>query len=141
MTTTTDLIPLFVYGTLRRGHGLHDHIRYAALPNDPVHFPALIEGELRYHDCMYYPVLTPGDRAVVGDFYMLPDCRALMDVLTMEHRAGYTVTTREVLIQLHNGETVFRNALVCLWERPAHFLPLVPGQDWDLASPPDGWVN
>lgn len=104
---------VFVYGTLKTGHGLASRL-------DGTRVPAAARGRIYWvHGRGGYPVADfREDGWVAGELVMVPNTRAaqsaLDDVLAMEEGAGYKV--REVEVVLANGATRL-TALACHWEQ------------------------
>lgn len=87
MDNTSHLIPVFVYGTLRVGGGLHGMIE-----EDVVYGPiqATVKGSLYSNTSFSYPYyVEEGDTDVVGEVFFVRRGIGFNQVAAMEIGAGY----------------------------------------------------
>ncbi|MFM7088047.1 MAG: gamma-glutamylcyclotransferase [Candidatus Paceibacterota bacterium] len=119
-----ELIPLFVYGTLRNGGDLHaqlmPYIRSGAVP-------ATITGRLAKAAAGDWPVLleaSGSDQFVIGEVYLV-DASSLLLLLTEELLYGYSLTWAKV-----RSEQGFGWAVVCNWPWTEGFDEVIPHGDW-----------
>ena len=121
-----DVIPLFVYGTLRTGQGLHDWIADAVVDSEPA---TVVGYELR--DLGPYPLMIPAEGQVVyGELMWVKRTHpATMRTIAMELRSGYTLDMPEV-----EGDNVNVPIPALCFVYPdalaASRLPRVPENDW-----------
>lgn len=123
---------LFVYGTLRQGHGLANRL---SGPRDP----AVADGRLYFvHGHGGYPVADFREEGrIVGEIVSVPNrpdgkpSRDLLSVLAMEEGAGYTIREIEVR-QTHWGREYPRRVLACCWENDRRG-DLIEGGDFSRA--------
>lgn len=107
---------IFVYGTLREGHGLASRLdgpRESAKAKGRLYF---VSGHGGYPVCDFRE-----DGDVIGEIIRVPNKRdgsmskRLLDTLGMEEGAGYTIRSIEVM-QVHWGREYPRQVLACCWE-------------------------
>lgn len=101
---TESIVPMFMYGTLRAGCGLHYMVQpvLAARP-----YPAMAKGfSLWTNSWAHYPFLLQDSESshVTGDLLLVHDGPELKRVVQMEVNAGYTARKIEVSI-FETGET------------------------------------
>ena len=127
----TPMIPLFVYGTLRQGCGLHPRIARAILPN--THIIRAVARDHRLYSGPGFPFMVHEEGArTVGDLMIVdtgsPDFQSVTD---MEVAVGYDFHRIEVEFDSFDGVcTEFAAAYV--WpSADSHSIGSpIPGGDW-----------
>jgi gamma-glutamylcyclotransferase (GGCT)/AIG2-like uncharacterized protein YtfP len=121
-----DVIPMFVYGTLRPGCDLHYWIQDAVVDHEPA---TVVGYELR--DLGPYPLMIRAEGQVVyGELLWVKRSHpSTMRTIGMELASGYTLDMPEVEGDMVNLPIP---ALCFVWDRidAAASLPRVPENDW-----------
>lgn len=116
-----EVLPLFVYGTLRVGGDEHSRLSHLI---EGYTERALVRGELHHHTDGNWPVLTTGDRLVIGDIVPVRAGAELWDLLCSYELAwGYSLTW---LPREDNSGRL----LTCTWEWAYGTGPLIASGDW-----------
>ncbi|GAA2801875.1 gamma-glutamylcyclotransferase family protein [Streptomyces showdoensis] len=123
---TADVLPFFVYGTLRPGAYNHDRF---LLGRTGAEEDAVLPGAL-LHDGPGYPFAVPGEGRVAGALLTAAPGRygELLAVLDrLEEPAGYERVVREVV---RSGDGAHLAAWVYLAAPGAPLGPVIAGGDW-----------
>ena len=127
MTFPTDVIPLFVYGSLRPGMALWPEIRDHVVTAEP----ATVHGRLVWHSGGEWPLLLEGNDLVQGDLlHLQPGAAANAIIVDEELRYGYDA--RWLKVTLRDGSEV--DALVFVWPRLSEVGALIRGGDYVAAE-------
>lgn len=123
-------IPVFVYGSLRRGaNGAQTMMQGAAVAGP---WSALTRAELFYHECGAYPVLVDNpDTVTRGDLFIVDEhSRDWHWLRNMEVAAGYTPRWIPIVAEQSDGKLGETLALAFMWEHDYSTLERVSGGDW-----------
>jgi gamma-glutamylcyclotransferase (GGCT)/AIG2-like uncharacterized protein YtfP len=122
-TTELELMPVFVYGTLRRGGSLH-HLLAPHIVEGP--FPATTHGRLGAAAAGVWPVLLDGTGTVVGEVVVVRVSPESLAVLGVEELAwGYSLEWRLIETVGFTGR-----AVVCHWPWNDGFTSILEHGDW-----------
>lgn len=127
---TMTVVPMFTYGSLRpNANGASWLLDEASIAGP---WPATAEGELYYHECRAYPVMTcDGNGLVIGNMYLVDEnSREWQWIVNMELDAGYQMRWHEVVARQSDGEWATTKAVVFDWPHGTDGLDRVPGDDW-----------
>lgn len=113
------MIDLFVYGTLKQGHGLH-----GVLADQEFLGAASVEG-FTLLDCGAFPAMIRAAGSVNGELYRVDD-KTLRQVDRIEGE-GYLYVRTPVDAVLPDGRTIAAHAY--LWNQLGRRLPSI-GSDW-----------
>lgn len=121
-------IPLFVYGTLRKGFDLHDCIANAIVSEVSVG-ECHVRGTLYFCPGANFPVLsTTHTRDVTGDLYLVnPDHPNVRDTFLMELNAGYSLEWLDVYAR--NTAQIITSAVAFTW-KSSHVGPKIVSGDY-----------
>jgi gamma-glutamylcyclotransferase (GGCT)/AIG2-like uncharacterized protein YtfP len=118
-------IPLFVYGTLKRGFPLHKHLKEARFLGE-----AELSNYLMY-DLGWYPGIVPGPGKVRGEVYEVSLATlALLDEIEAE---GEEYERRLLPVRLSDGRTI--EAFVYIYLGEVSRRPLVKEGVWEKKTP------
>ena len=112
-TTSTQLVPLFVYGTLKQGMPLNNWLEGQTYVSD-----AIMEGAALLN-LGPYPALIdklPSDRKVRGEYWLV-EMGQFTTLRDMEEGAGYTTASKAIKLVTEEGKefpNVVANAFVML---------------------------
>jgi gamma-glutamylcyclotransferase (GGCT)/AIG2-like uncharacterized protein YtfP len=122
-------VPLFVYGTLRPEHRLHDMLERDVI----THKPAELHGaRLFVPEGYWFPIAVPTDNAtdvVHGDLLLCRDGEALREVVKMELSAGYRMRNNYIFVE----DKMVRATMFMYQRAPENSTQIISGDwsDWE----------
>jgi gamma-glutamylcyclotransferase (GGCT)/AIG2-like uncharacterized protein YtfP len=119
-----DVIPLFVYGTLRPGGTLYDHY----FDTDVVDSERACAAGYSLRTTGWFPVMAPeAEEISFGDVLWVRKGMGLMAAIRMELNAGYSLELVDVELA---GMTEPMPALSFIWHGNVADMPRVTFNDW-----------
>ncbi|MCR4666799.1 MAG: gamma-glutamylcyclotransferase [Desulfovibrio sp.] len=95
VSNVRELLPLFVYGTLRRGF-----LRHSAMQNNQSQCIGIGSVEAQLYDTGEgYPCVVPGPGSTVGEIYTLPDSKLMdhLDIIEGYNKLGKSLFKRRII--------------------------------------------